>query len=89
MVIGSITMYLINKWRHDSDCRSTLLHIFMGSAMYVSYFVLFLDFFYKAYMKKRAAKPAAGDASNAAATACKIKESVSVWKLFLHKKVKV
>lgn len=59
MVVGSITMYLINEWRHDSDCRSTPLHIFMGSAMYVSYFVLFMDFFYKAYLTKRAPRPVA------------------------------
>jgi len=64
MGIGSVTMYLINEWRHDSDCRSTSIHIFMGSAMYISYFVLFIDFFYKAYMKKREAKPASSTVSS-------------------------
>jgi len=53
MVVGSVTMYLVNKWMGDPDCKSNKTHIFMGTAMYLSYFVLFVDFFVKAYMKKR------------------------------------
>jgi len=68
MVVGSVTMYLVNKWMDSPDCRSTKLHVFMGTAMYVSYFVLFVDFFIKAYMKKKRQSAAAKTFSSDAAS---------------------
>lgn len=53
MVIGSYTMYLINEWREEPSCKSTRLHVIMGSLMYLSYFFLFVHFFYKTYLQKR------------------------------------
>ncbi|XP_076815828.1 very long chain fatty acid elongase 6-like [Clavelina lepadiformis] len=53
MVIGCTTISLANLWRQDNDCRSSFSYVFWGGAMYASYLVLFMHFFYNTYLKAR------------------------------------
>ncbi|XP_078487653.1 very long chain fatty acid elongase 6-like [Ciona intestinalis] len=57
MVIGCLTMYGLIIWRSESSCRTTDQHLLSGVLMYASYLVLFIHFFYNAYMKKRPRAP--------------------------------
>uniref|UniRef100_H2ZFT8 Elongation of very long chain fatty acids protein n=1 Tax=Ciona savignyi TaxID=51511 RepID=H2ZFT8_CIOSA len=62
MFIGCWTVYSVNSWRFDGDCKSCLEHVFYGSVMYGSYLILFMHFFYTTYLhpptRKQDSKPA-------------------------------
>jgi len=90
MVVGSVTMYLVHLWMNDQDCRSNKTHIFMGTAMYLSYFVLFVDFFVKAYMKKRHSAAAASgkNISENAKTTEKLQHEVNSNTTLVRRKTK-
>lgn len=43
---------------NGGECSRPMSNIYLALAMYFSYFLLFADFFYKAYLKKAARKKA-------------------------------
>ncbi|KAG1930447.1 elongation of very long chain fatty acids protein [Pimephales promelas] len=53
MLAGLGVLALVHRWKHDVNCVSTTDNIFYGSAMYLSYLLLFSRFFYLAYLRPR------------------------------------
>lgn len=54
MLAGLSVLGLVYRWKHDVHCVSTLHNIAYGSAMYLSYLLLFSVFFYQSYLKRPA-----------------------------------
>jgi len=53
MVLGCLIMGAVVMWANPSDCNSSMAHQLSGSLMYLSYLVLFLQFFHSTYLKKQ------------------------------------
>lgn len=53
MVMGCVVNYLVYSWmQQGQECPSHVQNIVWSSLMYLSYFVLFCQFFFEAYMAK-------------------------------------
>ena len=72
MVMGCVVNYLVYSWMQQGhECPSHMQNIVWSSLMYLSYFVLFCQFFFEAYIdkSKRNAAAKAAAATAAATTA--------------------
>ena len=59
MCIGSWSLFdAAMRLRDGIPCAVEQKHVFWGSLMYTSYLVLFGNFFYQTYMKKKKSSPA-------------------------------
>ncbi|CAM4712632.1 hypothetical protein PO909_012314 [Leuciscus waleckii] len=54
MLAGLSVLMLVFSWKHHAHCVSTMHNIIYGSAMYLSYLLLFSLFFYNSYLKRPA-----------------------------------
>ncbi|KAM9513967.1 very long chain fatty acid elongase 6 [Salvelinus alpinus] len=71
MLVGCVVNYLVYSWmQQGQECPSHVQNIVWSSLMYLSYFVLFCQFFHEAYIDKTK-KAAAAKAEAAAAAARK------------------
>jgi len=58
MVVGTFSVFAIKYWEsapsveNSPFCKTSELHFYFGSFMYFSYFILFMNFFYKSYIDK-------------------------------------
>uniref|UniRef100_A0A3P9P0R9 Elongation of very long chain fatty acids protein n=2 Tax=Poeciliinae TaxID=586240 RepID=A0A3P9P0R9_POERE len=53
MLMGCVVNYLVYSWmQQGQECPSHMQNIVWSSLMYLSYFVLFVQFFYEAYVGK-------------------------------------
>uniref|UniRef100_A0A8C6WP10 Elongation of very long chain fatty acids protein 6 n=1 Tax=Neogobius melanostomus TaxID=47308 RepID=A0A8C6WP10_9GOBI len=53
MLMGCVVNYLVYSWmQQGQECPSHMQNIVWSSLMYLSYFVLFVQFFYEAYITK-------------------------------------
>uniref|UniRef100_A0A672KYU7 Elongation of very long chain fatty acids protein n=1 Tax=Sinocyclocheilus grahami TaxID=75366 RepID=A0A672KYU7_SINGR len=53
MVMGCVVNYLVYSWmQQGQECPSHVQNIVWSSLMYLSYFVLFCQFFFEAYVTK-------------------------------------
>ncbi|KAK7922220.1 hypothetical protein WMY93_009122 [Mugilogobius chulae] len=53
MLMGCVVNYLVYSWmQQGQECPSHMQNIVWSSLMYLSYFVLFVQFFYEAYVTK-------------------------------------
>ena len=67
MVVGCVVNYLVYSWmQRGAGCPSHVHNIVWSSLMYLSYFLLFLHFFYEAYVGKN--KPPASASTVTATT---------------------
>ncbi|XP_061823371.1 very long chain fatty acid elongase 6-like [Nerophis lumbriciformis] len=51
MVVGLAVTGLAYRWTQHGDCPSSMVNITWGALMYLSYLLLFLNFFYHAYLQ--------------------------------------
>ncbi|KAM4607887.1 elongation of very long chain fatty acids protein 6-like [Polymixia lowei] len=56
MAMGLTVSCLVYRWMQQGDCHSYLDNIMWASLMYLSYLVLFSQFFYKTYLRGGAPK---------------------------------
>ncbi|XP_072352001.1 very long chain fatty acid elongase 6 isoform X1 [Scyliorhinus torazame] len=61
MILGCIVNYLVYEWMQQGQCPSHMHNIVWSSLMYLSYFVLFCQFFYEAYLSSRLRKALKAD----------------------------
>lgn len=60
MAMGLVVLMSVRHWMDARRCPSTMGNIVWGTVMYLSYFLLFVWFFYKSYVKgEKAAEPTA------------------------------
>ncbi|KAF6725512.1 Elongation of very long chain fatty acids protein 6 [Oryzias melastigma] len=51
MLMGCVVNYLVYSWmQQGQECPSHMQNIVWSSLMYLSYFVLFVQFFFEAYV---------------------------------------
>ncbi|XP_061685853.1 elongation of very long chain fatty acids protein 6-like [Syngnathoides biaculeatus] len=53
MAAGLAVNGLVYRWMPSADCPARPPHVAWGSLMYLSYLLLFADFFYRAYLRPR------------------------------------
>ncbi|XP_059820878.1 elongation of very long chain fatty acids protein 6 isoform X2 [Hypanus sabinus] len=56
MLLGCIVNYLVYEWMQQGQCPSHMHNIVWSSLMYLSYFVLFCQFFHGAYLSSSTRK---------------------------------
>lgn len=57
MLMGCVVNYLVYQWMQQGhECPSHFQNILWSSLMYLSYFVLFCQFFFEAYINKTKSK---------------------------------
>ncbi|CAL8297809.1 unnamed protein product [Merluccius merluccius] len=59
MAMGVAVSALVYRWMQTGDCHSYLDNIVWAALMYLSYLVLFSQFFYQTYLKRGAPPPKA------------------------------
>lgn len=68
MLVGCVVNYLVYSWmQQGQECPSHMQNIVWSSLMYLSYFVLFCQFFHEAYIDKTKEAAAAKTEATAAA----------------------
>lgn len=61
MLMGCVVNYLVYSWmQQGQECPSHMQNVVWSSLMYLSYFVLFVQFFCGAYVRKSKSKASAG-----------------------------
>lgn len=56
MILGCVVNYLVYEWMQQGQCPSHMHNIVWSSLMYLSYFVLFCQFFHGAYLSSSTGK---------------------------------
>lgn len=53
MAMGVVVSWLVYRWMQRGDCHSRLDNVGWAALMYLSYLLLFCNFFYQTYLRRR------------------------------------